>query len=45
MLRTFKEWRNWEEILGNASLLAAARDDGEYERLLRTAADLPGARG
>ena len=44
MLRTFKEWRNWEEILGNASLLAAARDDGEYERLLRTAADFPGAR-
>ena len=44
MLRTFKEWRNWEEILGNASLLAAARDDGEYERLLRAAEDFPGAR-
>ena len=44
MLLSFKEWRNWQEILENASLLAAARDDGEYARLLRAAKDFPGAR-
>ena len=44
MLLSFKEWRNWQEILENASLLAAARDDGEYARLLRAAKEFPGAR-
>lgn len=44
MLRSFKEWRNWQEILENASLLAAARDDGEYERLIRAAEAFPGTR-
>lgn len=44
MLRSFKEWRNWQEILENASLLAAARDDGEYDRLIRAAEAFPGTR-
>ncbi len=37
MLLSFDRWRNWEEILENAHLIAAARDDGEYEALLRKA--------
>ena len=44
MLRSFKEWRNWEEILQNAGLLAAARDDGEYQLLLKAAEAFPGTR-
>ena len=43
MLLTFREWRNWEEILGNARLIAAARDDGEYEKLKKAAAELGNA--
>lgn len=33
MLLSFREWRNWEEILSHTRLIAAARDEGEYERL------------
>lgn len=33
MLLSFREWRNWEEILSYTRLIAAARDEGEYERL------------
>lgn len=40
MLLSFDKWRRWEEILENASLIAAARDEGEYERLLEKAAQL-----
>ncbi len=40
MLLTFDQWRNWKEILENASLIAAARDDGEYERLVKKAEEL-----
>lgn len=43
MLLTFREWRNWEEILSNAHLIAAARDDGEYEALKKAAAELGNA--
>ena len=40
MLLSFDKWRRWEEILENASLIAAARDEGEYERLLEKASQL-----
>lgn len=40
MLLTFEQWRNWQEILENAHLIAAARDDGEYETLLKKAETL-----
>lgn len=40
MLLSFREWRNWEEILSGARLIAAARDEGEYERLEQAAKDL-----
>ena len=33
MLLSFREWRNWEEVLSYTRLIAAARDEGEYERL------------
>ena len=40
MLLTFDQWRNWEEILENVSLIAAARDEGEYEKLIKKAEEL-----
>lgn len=43
MLLTFSQWRNWQEILQNAHLIAAARDEGEYEALLAKAQELGNA--
>ena len=40
MLLSFKEWRNWEEILAHTRLVAAARDEGEYEQLEEAASSL-----
>lgn len=40
MLLSFREWRNWEEILAHTRLVAAARDAGEYERLEEAAKSL-----
>jgi nicotinate-nucleotide adenylyltransferase len=42
MLLSFDQWRNWQEILQNAHLIAAARDEGEYAALLRKAEKLGG---
>ena len=40
MLLSFREWRNWEEILAHTRLVAAARDAGEYDRLEEAARSL-----
>ena len=44
MLLTFDKWVNYEEILRNATLIAAAREDGEYAALLEKAKALGNAR-
>lgn len=42
MLLTFDRWYRYEDILRHFALVAAARDEGEYESLCEKAAALPG---